>query len=150
MVFKFLWWKIILVSKPNRNIGPGYLHRYHLIPKNKWLNIYLHCFHRSDYDRALHDHPWNSLSFMLKGDLSELYMPSLDYPDVVRRRSVKRFMPYYRPATFSHRIILNSDCAWTLFITGRVIRPWGFYAEEGWMHKDEFLERIGYDEGVET
>ena len=35
-----------------------YLRRHWLIPRNRFFNIYVHEFLRSDDDRALHDHPW--------------------------------------------------------------------------------------------
>ena len=44
-----------------------YLLRWWLIPRNRWFNVYLHLFLRSDDDRALHDHPWFNLSFLLEG-----------------------------------------------------------------------------------
>lgn len=42
-----------------------YLHRWHIIPRNPWFNIYLHHFLRGDDDRANHDHPWWSCSLLL-------------------------------------------------------------------------------------
>lgn len=37
-----------------------YLYRWFLF-RTKRIGIFLHCFVRSDYERALHDHPWNFL-----------------------------------------------------------------------------------------
>ena len=51
--------------------GSEYLVRRYLLPRNKFLNIYLHKFLGSDDDRALHDHPWYSISCVLKGRLIE-------------------------------------------------------------------------------
>lgn len=47
--------------------GDPYMERWWLIPRNRFFNIYLHRFWRSDDDRALHDHPWVNLSILLKG-----------------------------------------------------------------------------------
>ena len=47
--------------KPDFIIGghdAPYLLRWWLIPRNRFFNVYVHQFLRSDDDRALHDHPW--------------------------------------------------------------------------------------------
>lgn len=53
--------------------GPprDYLKRWHLLPRNRWFNIYLHHFVHGDDDRALHDHPWASASLLLEGRYRE-------------------------------------------------------------------------------
>src|SRR4051795_4015193 len=48
-----------------------YLVRWWVIPRNRFFNVYLHKFLRDDDDRALHDHPWISLSFILRGGYIE-------------------------------------------------------------------------------
>jgi hypothetical protein len=58
---------------PDKVIEDGkteYLYRWHLIPRNPLLNIYLHHFLGSDKD-VLHDHPWASISFVLRGGYTE-------------------------------------------------------------------------------
>jgi len=52
--------------------GLPYLKRWYIIPRNKYFNIYLHQFLRSDDDRALHDHPWFSLSHIIEGSYNEV------------------------------------------------------------------------------
>lgn len=49
--------------------GTPYMVRYFISRPNtkKKGRIYLHKFLRSDHDRALHDHPWNFVSIILKG-----------------------------------------------------------------------------------
>src|SRR5262245_55579519 len=47
--------------------GDDYLRRWYVIPRNRIFNVYMHQFIRSDDDRALHDHPWWNLSFLLNG-----------------------------------------------------------------------------------
>lgn len=59
---------------PDRIIGEEYLCRWYLIPRNRFIGVMLHWFIGSDDDRALHDHPWWSISFLLKGELYEIYM----------------------------------------------------------------------------
>ena len=117
----------------------GYLKRWYLIPRNRYFNIYLHNFVGSDDDRALHDHPWWSLSFLLKGRLSELLENS-------PMRGIMPFWPYLRSPNHMHRMILDSAEAWTLFITGPVVRDWGFRVlgrPNNWQQHDEFLAENG-------
>ena len=66
----FARWVIGKAAKrpPNAIIGGPenpYLLRWWLIPRNRWFNVYLHQFKRSDDDRALHDHPWINASIVL-------------------------------------------------------------------------------------
>jgi len=112
--------------KPNLHL-PGYLRRWHLIPKNRWFNIYLHCFEGSDSDRALHNHPWWSWSILLKGELTENYKHSL-WENHSLHRHIWRLRPYYRSRTWWHQIFLKDETkpAWTLFITGPKTQKWGF------------------------
>ena len=109
-----------------------YLERWFLIPRNKVMNIYLHKFSESDYDRGLHDHPWWSLSFLLKGEMLEHTLNET--------KTLLRFMPVIRSAKFLHKLELIKGPAWTIFITGPVIRKWGFYTkEQGWVYWETFL-----------
>ncbi len=136
------------MKQPTEVIGENYLQRWHLIPHNRFLNIYLHKFTGSDDDRALHDHPWNSVSIALKGQmfehLGEDPVPNPDYADgfanpmVADGRWIKKFIPYFRKAEQKHRMELVDGPAWTLFITGPKKREWGFYTKEGWMHNVDF------------
>ena len=48
-----------------------YLKRWYIIPRNTFFNIYLHQFLRDDDDRALHDHPSDNLSIILRGSYIE-------------------------------------------------------------------------------
>lgn len=114
--------------RPHKIIGVGYLERWHLLPRNRWFNIYLHKFTGSDDERALHDHPWHSVSFLLWGRLAE-WIPGAGV------RLVPRFLPVFRRATHAHRLeLMGFKPAWTLFITGPVIREWGFHCPKGWQH----------------
>ena len=116
-----------------------YLLRWWVIPRNRFFNIYLHKFLRDDDDRALHDHPWVSLSVILKGGYLE------HTASEVRRRGAGSVV--FRRAKHAHRIELFREeirlgrivvPAWTLFVTGPRIREWGFHCPQGWRHWKEF------------
>jgi hypothetical protein len=121
-----------------------YLLRWYVIPRNRWCNIYLHKFLRDDDDKALHDHPWHSLSVVLKGGYFEV-LPFQSEELVVLREPGDVIL---RRAEHSHRIALHRDLstrnklvpAWTLFITGPRVRQWGFHCPKGWVHWKHFTD----------
>jgi hypothetical protein len=120
------------MRKPDFVIGDNYMHRWWLIPRNRYLNIYLHKIMHDDDDRALHDHPWWSVSFLLKGELLEVHKNGT--------RSPLRFFPLIRSAKFAHMLKVAKGPVWTLFITGPVIRGWGFHCPKGWVHWKKFVD----------
>jgi hypothetical protein len=120
------------MRKPDFVIGDNYMHRWWLIPRNRYLNIYLHKIMHDDDDRALHDHPWWSVSFLLKGKLLEVHKNGERIP--------VRFLPLVRSGKFAHILKIVNGPAWTLFITGPVFRDWGFHCPKGWVHWKEFVD----------
>ena len=136
----------------------AYLHRWYLIPRNRVFNIYLHKFLRDDDDRALHDHPWPSCSFILEGGYiehtiadggihSRQYMPPgtlrLMRPKHAHRVELIAWEVLYVPT--EHGIPLRTrsrvEFAWTLFITGPRIRRWGFHCpDQGWIDFERFTK----------
>ncbi len=114
-----------------------YLLRWWLIPRNRVVNAYLHCFKRSDDDRAHHDHPWLfNFSVILRGEYTEhTILPG----GVVKRTVRKAGSIKFRWGASPHRVELHAGDCWTLFMTGPVVRQWGFYCmERGWVHWKEF------------
>lgn len=133
---------------PDFVIGPGgndaedYLRRWWVIPRNRFFNVYLHNFRRSDDDRALHDHPWWNVSILLSGAYTEHTIAA----GGVNRRIIYRagdIKP--RGAKSAHRVELHAGPVWTLFITGPVLRAWGFHCPAGWRPWQQFVD--GRDSG---
>lgn len=125
--------------------GPDdpYLLRWWLIPRNPIFNVYLHLFLRSDDDRALHDHPWPSLSIILQGAYTE---HTIADGGVHHRREYKAGAVRLRGPRFAHRIELHQGACWTLFLTGFVVRQWGFHCAHGWVPWQQFVD--ARDEGA--
>lgn len=131
----------------SRDDGTPYLRRWWLIPRNPIVNIYLHQFSGSDEDRALHCHPWISLSRILKGTYVEVkpvrqsQPGALDYAPfgTIKTRHFEGAW-IFRRAKFRHRLVIDEGCeCWTLFITGPVIRNWGFHCAKGWRRWQDFV-----------
>ncbi|HJQ59414.1 MAG TPA: hypothetical protein VJ890_21080 [Vineibacter sp.] len=120
-----------------------YLRRWHVIPRNRWLNVYLHQFLRSDDDRALHDHPWVNVSVLLSGR----YFEHTADGQRILRRPWRPWAPWrlvVRRATAAHRVELLPDGisgetpCWSLFLTGPRVREWGFHCPKGWVPWRDF------------
>lgn len=134
------WFKRLLSGKPHFRIGgeDAYMLRWYLIPRNPWFNLYLHKFLRDDDDRALHDHPFNFISIMLKGS----------YIETTQGKTIQRSAPSiaYRPATHIHRVALlkrsdgTSIPCWTLVFTGKRVRLWGFHCPKGFVPWYTFVD----------
>lgn len=116
-----------ILPAPHQVIGGQerpYLKRWYIQRTDDAMNVYLHQFLRDDDDRALHDHPWESLSIMLRGRLREVTrsggLTEIHAGDIV-----------YRAADHRHRIeLFDGEPAWTLLITGPRVRSWGFWCPQ--------------------
>ncbi len=142
-----------------------YLRRWHVIPRNRFFNIYFHHFLRSDDDRALHDHPWINISWLLSGSYDE-WAPAKGHDGHTRTTRNEGALVFRRPTSL-HRIQLRArsvfkkeqgsrlpvhylveEPVWTLFITGPVVREWGFACPQGWRHWKDFTSFEGTGDGT--
>ncbi len=127
---------------PDFVVGPKddpYLLRWWFIPRNKWFNIYVHEFWRSDDDFALHDHPWWNLSILVEGSYIE---HTIAAGGIHHRVTRKMGEVKLRPATAAHRIeLIEGQQVRTIFITGRNRRTWGFHCPKGFKPWREFVEQ---------
>lgn len=127
-----LWAARLMASRaPDFVIGDDYLRRWFVIPRNPWLNVYLHDIRKSDDDRAFHDHPWANTSLIIAGGYVE-HTPEGRFPrrvgDVVTRE-----------ATALHRLeVRPGENAISLFVTGPKVREWVFACDHGWVHWQDF------------
>lgn len=129
--------------KPNIRIlrdGKSYIDRWFLIPRNRWLNVYLHHGVLSDY-LTPHDHPWWNISVILKGAYLEHQYEVMDGKRFAATYLRKRFHAVFRRATQLHRIELcDNKPFWSLFITGPLKRTWGFQTKDGWISHEVILD----------
>lgn len=131
------WWRQLLSGRPHQiitnDVGVPYLERWYVFPKNRWFKVYVHRFLRSDEDRALHDHPWDFVSVILRGR----YIEHREQGSTLRLP----FSVAYRPAETRHRVQLYrnlvtgiEDPCLTLIVTGPKVREWGFWCAERFVH----------------
>lgn len=123
--------------------GIAYLNRWWIWRRNRWLNCYLHQFIADDVDPVLHDHPWWSVSIVLRGGYYEITTG----PDGTQERKFHGVgSVIIRKPRFAHRIELLRENdkqlkpAWTLFFTGPRIRTWGFHCPSGWKSWQDYCE----------
>lgn len=115
--------------------GELYLSRWYLFgrpgkrtpstPRLAWLpfTVYLHCFHKSDGDSDLHNHPWDAWSFIVKGRYREIYRAG----QAVKERLRRRFSFAKISHDHFHRVEILTPKVWTLFVVGRFVKDWGFW-----------------------
>lgn len=127
------WAASIMARDPDFIIGDNYLRRWWIVPRNPFCNVYLHEINNSDDDRALHDHPWANRSVIIAGTYVE-HTPEGEFArrpgDVVERE-----------AESLHRLVVIPGArVISLFMTGPVVREWGFACAKGWVHWRDFVD----------
>ena len=109
------------------------------------FNIYYHHFMGSDAD-TMHDHPWWSISFILKGGYDEhtpLKMHSTGTCIGIEDINYKgQGSITFRRALDAHWIEIDKPVH-TLFITGPKVRSWGFLCDKGWVHWKDYVVKRG-------
>lgn len=125
-----------------------YLRRHWLIPRNRFFNVYVHQFLRSDDDRALHDHPWLfNVSWLIDGDYIEHTIVQGGTAIATPRKAGDW---KFRWGRAPHRVELHRERlhhggqlrpCWTIFITGPIVRVWGFYCPKRWVPWSEFVDQ---------
>lgn len=131
-----------------------YIRRWYVLPRNRYFNIYLHQTLLDD-DEPPHDHPWSNCSILLRGGYYEtLFTPLQDkggrwhLPGIVRFREPGSVV--FRSATTVHRLVVETTErkeSWSLFITGPVVRDWGFWGKRGWVSHKLILDIVYGDGG---
>lgn len=102
------------------------VHRWWIIPRNRILNLYLHQFVR-DNEPELHDHPW---LFNISIILTEPGYREITDKNVIYQRNKGKIV--FRFGKNPHRVEISKPM-FSLFITGPIVRKWGFYCPKKWV-----------------
>ncbi len=125
------WAESVMQRGPDFVIGDDYLRRWWIIPRSEAVNVYLHDIRKSDDDRAMHDHPWSNVSYLISGS----YIEHTPEGRFVRKAGEVG----ERPAHALHRLeVIPGQRCISLFMTGPKVRDWGFQCEHGWVHWQDF------------
>ena len=94
-----------------------------------WFRIYIHQICLPDYDKHLHDHPWNFLSIILKGSYLERYMQGPGYNVI---RSIWRWPGsfIFHKRSDAHKIETTNGDVWTLVFAIGKYKMWGYRMPE--------------------
>ncbi len=95
-------------------------------------SIRVHHFLRSDDKRFFHDHAWWFLTFVLKGG----------YTDVSKINN--RIELSFRKANHAHYVQVEKVGCWTILVTGRPMRNWGFWVNGKMMRPLRYFSRYGH------
>ena len=101
-----------------------------------WFSVRLHHWLAPDDDRAKHDHPWNFVTFVLKGGYTDA---SPDGDEHLRAPAVR-----YRSAQHRHTVFPDAGGAWTTIFTGPKVRPWGFWVNGKFKKANKYFLTFGH------
>jgi hypothetical protein len=103
--------------------GKPYITRL-LFPRFPWMGRFmLHRLHVADFDRDMHNHPWEWATTRI---LVGWYIENRKIPDGVSWHRRDRFDKAELNANTFHRISKVAPKTWTLFHAGERVQRWGF------------------------
>lgn len=126
-----------MIKRERDGKAEDYLERFYVL-STPLFGIYLHRFWASD-DDGLHDHPWNSISVLLRGGYYEEEPERQGVPHgptITRLRAPLHPFFKVRSKYAAHRLTVppgTEGQTWSLFIRfGLKRRKWGFYRYGVW------------------
>lgn len=119
--------------------GCPYMRRWVLICFG-W-SIRVHRWYRSDDKRFYHNHPWNFVTFVLRGSYTDVSPGKVEpVKEVMKAGTFK-----YRSATHAHYVDVPAGGALTLLLTGPPIQKWGFLIKAGQTFRPlRYFSRYGH------
>ena len=111
-----------------------YLIRWRL--ETPWFSVRLHHWLAPDDERFFHDHPWDFLTFVLRGAYTDAGPTGLQY--------LKAPVVQYRAAEHRHTVYPDKGGAWTLVFTGPKIRQWGFWVGDKFRKANKYFLIYGH------
>jgi hypothetical protein len=117
-----------------RKADSPYLDRLRLV-QTPLFGVFLHRIHLPDLDHDPHDHPWAFWSLILSGGYVEQVWagknPGWRHDVHSLRFHRRRGSLHKMPVNRAHKITEVEGELWTLVITGRRCRNWGFWTMDG-------------------
>jgi hypothetical protein len=156
--------KAVITCKDDLGNDRIYLKRWYLLRIPWFFSIRIHHILQPDIDRDPHDHPWPFISILLKGGYTEKWDTKERYIHFNRPgdrfsgttiwsgkyKKVKHIN--FHTTKHVHQILHFSrpNGVWSLFLTGREGRVWGFQTRDGWIPWKEYMEthHAGPDPGT--
>jgi hypothetical protein len=120
--------------------GVHYMWRWHIWKRHRGAGgLYLHYFLKGDNDDAPHDHPWDFMTFILRGG----YVDEVWGDQKPRRYQLcEPGKLYRRKAEHRHRVLLpQGRTAWTFVYLKPKRREWGFYPNGKFTHWSNYTTK---------
>lgn len=113
--------------------------RWHILPRNRFFNIYLHKITASDEETMLHDHVACNISWIMRGGYDEV-LSSPGATRITKRRYAGQIL--FRWGSTAHQLHMLDGApeTWTIFLKGPNYRQWGYWCPQGWKPWFEFLK----------
>lgn len=97
----------------------------------------LHHWLAPDDARAFHDHPWGFVTFVLRGSYTDVSPGVVDH--------LNAFAVRVRHAQHQHTVHPDPvKGAWTLVITGPIVRDWGFWVQGRFRKANKYFSSHGH------
>lgn len=118
-----------LIKEIKSKKGELHFKRWSIL-SSRWFNIYIHFINKQDEDEHMHTHPWNFWSIILKGG----------YIEYIESGSIRRGFLHtaYRKSYTPHKIGVLLSPTWSLVITGKGGKSWGYKTENGIINNEEY------------
>ncbi len=131
-------WRLMWPERIHHRDGSQLLFRVRVI-QTPWAGIYVH--HLTSPDTGdLHDHPWNFLSIVVRGGYDEILDPApADRSVMASWRTWGRWSVHRMRTTSAHRIESVQPGTWTIVVTGRRARRWGFWHACRWTDWADYI-----------
>lgn len=139
----------IFNGKPSEVIGghaDPMLLRWNIFRVWNFPRIFLYKFLRSDDDRAPHDHPWWFISILLRGTYIEHLngkikvrsSPSIAFRTTKDQHRIELLWHYVDTEHYGYQAGWQAVPTWSIIITGRPVRRWGFWCSDKFVPSREF------------
>ena len=100
-------------------------------------SLRVHHWLSNDDPRAVHDHPWWFLTFVVKGWYFE-ESPSSG-ADHLKAPAIR-----FRKADHKHTVFPAPGGCWTILVTGRPLRTWGFWPKGKFVKANKWFLSYGH------
>lgn len=102
----------------------------------KLFSIRIHHWIRSDDKRAFHSHPWNFITFVIKGSYIDV---TPEGKETLKFGSIR-----YRKNHHMHYVDVPKTGCWSILLTGNPNFKWGFLVNNKFIRKDKYFKKYGH------
>jgi hypothetical protein len=106
--------------------------------QTKYIKFYIHKLYQSDKDLHPHSHPWNYITFILKGSYAEQYTTLKNNNLINKIKFLNRFNINYHKREDYHKITLLEKPTTTFLIAIGKNKDWGYLTPQGHVHSEEY------------